>query len=228
MMNRQNGRPACIGEFLWQALPEGSEKYQAYLCSREWAERRNAVYLRCGSVCERCNMNAADHVHHLTYVRKYAELPEDLQALCRGCHEFTHGKSDVDPAKPPIVWDLKQLLSAVPFGEADCSIDRYATLCCPVCRFEYSHIREVFTEQSEGADEAGEPGEGYRGTQGRPGPPGWRRRSLVVVFDGECGHAWRLVIQQHKGVNYARVETDKDGDSSLFNYTEDSTKEGEP
>jgi hypothetical protein len=32
-----------------------------------------------------------------------------------------------------------------------------------------------------------------------------RRAALVIVLDGECGHAWELVIQQHKGNNY--VET---------------------
>ena len=74
------------------------EKYQAYLASREWALKRNAVMKRCAGRCERCNWNEAYHVHHLTYARKYEESLEDLRALCIGCHEFTHGKSDLDPA----------------------------------------------------------------------------------------------------------------------------------
>jgi hypothetical protein len=37
------------------------------------------------------------HVHHLTYERKYHERLEDLQGLCEGCHEFTHGKRNRDP-----------------------------------------------------------------------------------------------------------------------------------
>jgi predicted HNH restriction endonuclease len=37
-------------------------------------------------------------VHHLTYVRKGAELPQDLVALCRRCHRARHrgDRSDLD------------------------------------------------------------------------------------------------------------------------------------
>lgn len=79
------------------------ERYQRYLCSREWAERRKLVLTRSGGKCERCRAADASHVHHLTYARKYRELPEDLQALCEACHEFIHGKRDRDPLRsvPP-------------------------------------------------------------------------------------------------------------------------------
>ena len=73
------------------------EKYQRYLQSREWAVLRNMVKQRCGGICERCRYHPMDAVHHLTYIRLYSELPEDLQAICNGCHNFTHGKSDQDP-----------------------------------------------------------------------------------------------------------------------------------
>jgi hypothetical protein len=82
----------------WKSMPDGKEKYSAYLCSREWSVLKEAVRDRSLGVCERCNVNRMDHVHHLTYIRKYAERIEDLRALCRGCHEFTHGKSSRDPA----------------------------------------------------------------------------------------------------------------------------------
>ena len=81
----------------WKDMPEGKEKYQMYLASREWAEKRDGVRKRSGGICERCNWNKSDHVHHKTYIRKYNEKPYDLQALCKGCHDFTHNKSDVDP-----------------------------------------------------------------------------------------------------------------------------------
>lgn len=81
----------------WKTISSDKEKYQAYLCSREWCERRESVKRRSGGKCERCRVNAMDHVHHLTYARKYAEPLEDLQALCKECHEFTHGKSNYDP-----------------------------------------------------------------------------------------------------------------------------------
>ena len=81
----------------WQAIASDKEKYQAYLCSREWCARREAVRKRSDGKCERCRVNEMDHVHHLTYARKYDEPLEDLQALCKQCHEFTHGKCDYDP-----------------------------------------------------------------------------------------------------------------------------------
>jgi hypothetical protein len=82
----------------WQAIASDKEKYQAYLCSREWGLLRESVRKRSGGKCERCLVNDMDHVHHLTYERKYEERLNDLQALCRACHEFTHGRSHRDPA----------------------------------------------------------------------------------------------------------------------------------
>jgi hypothetical protein len=81
----------------WKKMPEGKEKYAAYLCSREWSVLKEAVRERSGGVCERCTSNPMDHVHHLTYARKYSEELVDLQACCKQCHEFIHGKSDCDP-----------------------------------------------------------------------------------------------------------------------------------
>lgn len=74
------------------------ERYQRYLCSREWAEKRKLVLIRSDNRCERCHGAPVSHVHHLTYIRKYDERPEDLQGLCEPCHEFIHGKRDDDPA----------------------------------------------------------------------------------------------------------------------------------
>jgi hypothetical protein len=72
---------------------------------------------------------------------------------------------------------------------------------CPVCQFDYSHIRAVFTRL--GTDEGRHP---YPGTVARERTEhSERRAALVIVLDGECGHTWELVIQQHKGNNY--VET---------------------
>lgn len=82
----------------WHDMPEGKEKYSAYLCSREWSVLKEQVRARSGGICERCTINPMDHVHHLTYERKYREELEDLQACCKPCHEFIHAKSDFDPA----------------------------------------------------------------------------------------------------------------------------------
>lgn len=74
-----------------------SERYQQYLCSPEWGRLRAAVMYRSGGVCERCKLGRSVQVHHLTYIRKYAELLEDLQAVCAECHKFIHGRSSCDP-----------------------------------------------------------------------------------------------------------------------------------
>ena len=81
----------------WKDMPEGKEKYQMYLASREWAEKRDVVRRRSGGVCERCQWNKAENVHHMTYIRKYKEEPTDLVHWCRACHEHEHNKIGEDP-----------------------------------------------------------------------------------------------------------------------------------
>ncbi len=75
-----------------------SERYNLYLASREWAVKKQAVHERAGGLCERCRRHPIAAVHHLTYIRKYNEDLMDLQAICRGCHDFVHAKSNTDPA----------------------------------------------------------------------------------------------------------------------------------
>lgn len=81
----------------WRSIENDREKYAAYLCSREWAEKREAVRERADGKCERCKVLPMEACHHLTYARKYEEELSDLQAICNPCHEFTHGKDDFDP-----------------------------------------------------------------------------------------------------------------------------------
>lgn len=78
-------------------MNEEQERYQRYLCTREWATKRDAVRRRCKGICERCNHNRMDHCHHLTYIRKYNERLEDLQGVCAGCHQYIHNKRKRDP-----------------------------------------------------------------------------------------------------------------------------------
>ena len=90
----------------WRNIADDREKYNAYLCSREWSVKKEAVKERCGGICERCGALPVGHVHHLTYSRKYNEELEDLQGRCKPCHEFEHGKSDFDPSRwsPLLRW----------------------------------------------------------------------------------------------------------------------------
>jgi hypothetical protein len=77
-----------------------------------------------------------------------------------------------------------------------------ANIRCPACDFDYSHIREVFTRCGNDPHEGGG---AYPGTVARGDVDLHERRdALVVVFDGECGHQWEFIIQQHKGVNMLR------------------------
>lgn len=95
----------------WRTVANISERerYQRYLASREWAVLKRLVHARSEGLCERCKANIADQVHHMTYIRKYREQLDDLLHVCRKCHEFVSGKSDLDPAEhdtPPYPGDL--------------------------------------------------------------------------------------------------------------------------
>ena len=87
----------------WRLIENEKEKYAAYLCSREWSVKKEAVKERSRGICERCNVLPGNAVHHLTYERKYNESIEDLQNNCNACHDFTHAKSDFDPSRYYVV-----------------------------------------------------------------------------------------------------------------------------
>lgn len=180
--------PQAIGEFIWQLMPEGPEKYQAYLCSREWAVLRRAVLDRCGGVCERCHVNPVSAVHHLTYERKYAEQIEDLVGWCQGCHEFTHGKRDGDP----LLVHQRSLAEQRPLeirpGQTEVEYDpgKSTVVCCPFCNSENCHmLREP--QWSEG-------------DQGH----------LVVRMYCESCHEWDMVFDGSHGTLRAWVENGKE------------------
>lgn len=109
----------------WRDIPgDSKEKYSLYLCSREWAEKREEVRRRSDGICERCFYNPMDACRHLTYERKYCEELDDLQAICSGCHNFTHGKSDEDPARGRVV---------------ALALNDDSEVLCPICGFNYCH-----------------------------------------------------------------------------------------
>ena len=84
-----------------------SVNYKQYLASREWAVLKRQVRERSGGRCERHKasecpwtfrfIHEATAVHHLTYERVGKEALEDLQHVCRDCHEFLSAESDHDP-----------------------------------------------------------------------------------------------------------------------------------
>lgn len=69
------------------------ENYAAYMKSDQWEVRRRAAVVRAGCKCQLCGHRGKLDVHHNDYRRLGQELPEDLIALCRPCHDRFHGKA---------------------------------------------------------------------------------------------------------------------------------------
>lgn len=68
------------------------ERYDRYMESPEWKEKRRLVLMRAAYLCEGCGMKKAVHVHHLTYEHFEHEFLWELRAVCLDCHERVHGK----------------------------------------------------------------------------------------------------------------------------------------
>jgi hypothetical protein len=66
--------------------------YLLYLHSPEWEEKRQARMGIAGGICEICERAPAEHVHHLSYRRVFAERIDDLRAVCKKCHDELHAK----------------------------------------------------------------------------------------------------------------------------------------
>lgn len=156
----------------WKSIENEKEKYAAYLCSREWAEKREAVKKRAMGRCERCKVLDMDSCHHLTYERKYAEKLSDLQAICTPCHEFTHGKSDFDPklnfkflfylkavtfekGKKPVGWEFMIGLTPEMFSNA--AVPAVMMLCdmsdvAASCSFDHETLGHFHDEIEHGTE----------------------------------------------------------------------------
>lgn len=88
--------------------------YSTYMASREWRLKRQEVMEVNGGLCFRCQSAKATQVHHLTYAHLGNEFPEDLQPVCRPCHEYLSGITDNDPAFAIILTLLAQGLEPGP------------------------------------------------------------------------------------------------------------------
>ncbi len=74
---------------------------------------------------------------------------------------------------------------------------------CPVCGHDYTHPIGAWTLLGDDPWEAGI----YAGTQAI-GTTDWRRSAIVVAFSCESEHEFAIVVQQHKGNNFCRIEKD--------------------
>lgn len=73
-----------------QTLTDNQLLHRQYLESPVWQAKRQKALTFYGPVCSRCKEYGND-VHHKTYERVGgAELMEDLEVLCRDCHQTHH------------------------------------------------------------------------------------------------------------------------------------------
>jgi HNH endonuclease len=83
-------------------------EYREYLCSDAWQSTRKD-FLFFHDKCNECHIprwlakivyDQDLHVHHRNYKSLGDEIWDDLEALCRRCHEMrTFGHSDIEPPK---------------------------------------------------------------------------------------------------------------------------------
>lgn len=72
------------------ALTDNQLIHRQYLRSPVWLAKRAEALAHYGPVCSRCTKHGTD-VHHKTYVRVGGwELMDDLEVMCRGCHDAHH------------------------------------------------------------------------------------------------------------------------------------------
>ena len=86
----------------WRNEKPGRRKYDLYMNSREWQLKKRKVKERSGGICERCRDRSSEAVHHLHYRSLYNEPLEDLLDVCKGCHDYIHDRSNVDPVTEAI------------------------------------------------------------------------------------------------------------------------------
>ena len=65
-------------------------RYNKYLRSQEWADKKQEVFKHYGKKCSMCGSTQEICVHHKTYKRMGDENINDLVPLCYTCHARVH------------------------------------------------------------------------------------------------------------------------------------------
>lgn len=73
-----------------RASVKNRTKYERYLRSPWWRERRQRALSHAGNRCEQCQTIHRLEVHHRNYHRLFGELDADLEVLCHDCHGDHH------------------------------------------------------------------------------------------------------------------------------------------
>lgn len=82
-------------------LADWRQRYNLYLESPEWRQRRQLVLARAQNICEGCRTEKATRVHHLTYENVGEEMLFQLVALCVPCHARCHAPEPPGYIPPP-------------------------------------------------------------------------------------------------------------------------------
>lgn len=92
-------------ERLLAAIPSSAPRsaaYEAYLNSELWQRKRLEAFEYYGRTCTSCGASSGPlDVHHRHYLTLEREGVEDLDVLCRGCHEAAHSGSRPQPIERP-------------------------------------------------------------------------------------------------------------------------------
>jgi hypothetical protein len=71
------------------------QKYQEYLKSDDWRQKRTAKLARAKYRCAICGDGKKLHVHHLIYRQWFNVRMSDLRVLCERCHGVSHELMDL-------------------------------------------------------------------------------------------------------------------------------------
>lgn len=75
--------------------------YGHYLDTPHWQKVRALALRRAARHCQVCGARGQLDVHHNCYARRGCELPSDVVALCRACHDLFHAHGALrEPGTP--------------------------------------------------------------------------------------------------------------------------------
>ncbi len=85
---------------------DACEAYNNYQKGRHFLAFRKRALVERSKVCERCGSSELLQVHHLTYERLGNELMDDVEVVCRKCHQELHGREfkQASPGPKPSTW----------------------------------------------------------------------------------------------------------------------------
>jgi tetratricopeptide (TPR) repeat protein len=86
-----NSENAALEAARQNVIPSRPATYDEFLQSTRWKDIRDVALARANWRCENCESSLSLEVHHRSYDRfGGAETRDDLEVLCRSCHEETH------------------------------------------------------------------------------------------------------------------------------------------